>query len=173
MKIVPCQIDKHADAILAIFNEAIVNTTAIYEYHPRTRAMVEAWFDTKAKNNFPVLGAENDQGELMGFASYGTFRTFPGYKYTVEHSVYIDSRFRRQGLGRRLLQEIIAAAHAQRYHCMVGVIDSANHASIKLHEELGFTHSGTIREVGFKFGQWLDLVFYQLLLPTPPNPSDD
>ena len=164
MKIVPCQPDEHADAILAIFNDAIVNSTAIYEYQPRTRAMVEAWFETKKKSSFPVLGAENSEGQLMGFASYGVFRTFPGYKYTVEHMVYVDKRFRRQGLASTLVREIIAAAQSQQYHCMVGVIDSANHGQ---HQTARGTWLRPQRLhhppcVGFKFGQWLDLVFYQL-----------
>ena len=172
MKIVACQRERHADAILAIFNEAIVNTTALYDYQPRTSAMMEAWFETKVKNNYPVIGAENEAGELMGFATYGTFRAFPAYKYTVEHSVYVDARFRRQGVGRRLLAEIIAGAEAQEYHCMVGVIDSANEGSIKLHEELGFKRCGDIAQAGFKFGRWLDLVFYQRILAGPAKPVD-
>ena len=115
---------------------------------------------------------ENESGELMGFASYGTFRAYPAYKYTVEHSVYVDKRFRGQGHGRTLLREILCAAQGQNYHVMVGVIDCANAASIALHESLGFTHSGTIRHAGFKFGQWLDVAFYQLVLSTPTAPVD-
>ena len=172
MNLVACQREKHAGAILAIFNEAIANSTALYDYKPRSAETIAEWFDAKAKGNFPILGLENPAGELLGFASYGAFRSHPAYKYTVEHSVYIDTRFRRQGHGRRLLREIISAAQAQQYHVMVGVIDSANIASIALHEEFGFAHSGTIRHAGFKFGRWLDLVFYQLLLPTPTNPVD-
>jgi phosphinothricin acetyltransferase len=172
MNLVSCQPQRHGAAILAIFNEAIANSTALYDYKPRSAETMAAWFDAKTKGNFPVLGLENSAGELLGFASYGPFRSHPAYKYTVEHSVYIDSRFRRQGFGRRLLREIIAAAQGQQHHVMVGVIDSANHASIALHEEFGFAHSGTIRHAGFKFGRWLDIVFYQLLLPAPTNPAD-
>ena len=94
MQILQCNHERHADAILAIFNEAIANSTALYDYKPRTPEMMATWFETKAKGNFPVIGIENDSGELMGFASYGTFRAFPAYKYTVEHSVYVDTRFR-------------------------------------------------------------------------------
>jgi len=172
MRIIQCEEDRHAEAILAIFNDAIVNSTALYDYKPRTRDMMARWFDTKRKGSFPVIGIENDGGELMGFASYGTFRAWPAYKYTVEHSVYVDARFRGNGVGKRLLGEVIAAAQAQNYHVLVGVIDAANSVSIHLHESLGFSHSGGIRHAGFKFGRWLDIVFYQLILSTPDEPKD-
>ena len=172
MQIVPCTHKQHADAILAIFNDAILNSTALYDYKPRTKEMMTAWFEAKAKGKFPVIGLENDSGELMGFASLGTFRAFPAYKYTVEHSVYVDARFRGQGVGKRLLQEIITAAQRQEFHVMVGAIDASNTVSIRLHESLGFTPCGIIRQAGFKFNRWLDLAFYQLILPTPSEPSD-
>jgi phosphinothricin acetyltransferase len=134
--------------------------------------MMTAWFQTKANGKYPVIGIENDSGELMGFGSYGTFRAWPAYKYSVEHSVYVDARFRGRGIGRRLLQEIIVHAQGQGYHILVGVIDAANSVSIRLHESLGFTHCGTIRQAGFKFSRWLDVVFYQRILPTPSDPID-
>jgi len=172
MRVVQCDRQRHANAILAIFNEAIANSTALYDYKPRTLEIMATWFETKAKGNFPVIGIENDSGALMGFASYGTFRAFPGYKYTVEHSVYVDTRFRGQGVGKRLLQEIIAAAQRQQYHLLVGGIDASNSVSIRLHEAMGFAHCGTIKQAGFKFGRWLDLSFYQLILSTPSEPVD-
>jgi L-amino acid N-acyltransferase len=172
MRIVPCTLDCHADAILAIFNDAILNSTALYDYKPRSREMMTAWFEVKAKGKFPVIGIEDDSGELMGFGSYGTFRAFPAYKYTVEHSVYVDGRFRGRGIGKRLLQEIISTAQRQDYHVLVGAIDASNSVSIRLHESLGFTPCGTIRQAGFKFNRWLDLVFYQLILATPVEPKD-
>jgi L-amino acid N-acyltransferase len=172
MQIVPCTHDRHADAILAIFNDAILNSTALYDYKPRTQKMMNAWFEAKAKGNFPIIGVENESGELMGFGSYGTFRAFPAYKYTVEHSVYVDARFRGHGIGKRLLQEVIATAQRQDYHVLVGAIDASNAVSIRLHESLGFAPCGTIRQAGFKFNRWLDLVFYQLVLVTPTEPRD-
>jgi L-amino acid N-acyltransferase len=172
MQIVRCEPNRHAEQILAIFNEAIVNSTALYDYKPRTMEMMRGWFDAKAKGNFPVIGIENDSGELMGFGSYGTFRGWPAYKYSVEHSVYVEARFRGQGIGKRVLQELIAAAQTQNYHILVGGIDAANSVSIRLHERLGFVHCGVIRQAGFKFGRWLDLVFYQLILSTPLAPVD-
>ena len=172
MTIIQCEHQRHAAQIRSIFNEAIVNSTALYDYKPRTAEMVQAWFEAKAKGNFPVIGVQGDGGELMGFASFGSFRAWPAYKYSVEHSVYVDARFRGRGVGRRLLEEIINAARMQDYHVLIGAIDAANKPSLALHERLGFTHCGTIRQVGFKFGRWLDLSFYQLILATPLQPID-
>jgi L-amino acid N-acyltransferase len=172
MRVIQCDPKRHAEPILAIFNDAIINSTALYDYKPRTMEMMAGWFDFKAKGKFPVIGIENDGGELMGFGSYGTFRAFPAYKYTVEHSVYVDARFRRKGIGKRLVQEVIVAAERQGYHILVGVIDAENAVSIGLHERLGFKHCGTIRQAGFKFGRWLDVAFYQLILATPAVPND-
>jgi len=173
MKVVRCNYKRHAAAILAIFNDAILNSTALYDYRARTMEMMRTWFDAKAKGNFPVIGLENDAGELMGFGSYGTFRAWPAYKYSVEHSVYVDAKFRGRGLGKKLLEEVITSAKEQNYHVLIGVIDSANEKSIRLHERMGFTHSGTVRECGFKFGAWRDIAFYQLILSTPAEPVDD
>ena len=172
MRVVPCEPERHAEAILAIFNDAIVHSTALYDYQPRTREIMKGWFETKAKGKFPVIGIENEAGELMGFGSYGTFRAFPAYKYTVEHSVYVDARFRGQGIGKRLLQEVVSAAQKQDYHLLVGCIDASNAVSIRLHETMGFAPCGTIRQAGYKFGRWLDIVFYQLILATPAEPRD-
>lgn len=158
--------------MLAIFNDAIAHSTALYDYKPRTADSMTGWFEAKSRGNYPVIGVEDEQGQLMGFASYGTFRGWPAYKYTVEHSVYVDARFRGQGVGRALLGAVIMAAEKQDYHVLVGGIDAANAISIKLHESLGFTACGVVRHAGFKFGRWLDLAFYQLILRTPATPVD-
>lgn len=171
MKLVSCGAER-AEAILAILNEAIVNTTALYDYQPRTPEMMAAWFEAKARGNFPVLGALDEAGELMGFGSYGTFRAFPAFKYSVEHSVYVDRRFRGRGVGRLLLESLLKAASAQEYHTLIGVIDSSNAVSIGLHRALGFSHCGSLRQAGFKFGRWLDVEFYQRILSTPAAPHD-
>jgi L-amino acid N-acyltransferase YncA len=161
-----------APAILAILNDAILNSTALYEYRPRTLEQMGAWFAAKAERDFPVIGAFEDSGELLGFSSYGTFRNWPAYKYSVEHSVYVEQGQRRRGVGRALLQATIARATAQNYHVLVGGIDAQNVVSIRLHESLGFRHRGTIEQAGFKFGRWLDLAFYQLTLDSPRDPVD-
>lgn len=172
MKLVNCEPARHSGAILAILNEAIVNSTALYDYQPRTPDNMVAWFEGKNRGRYPVIGVENDAGELLGFASYGPFRAWPAYKYTVEHSVYVDARFRGRGAGRTLLGAIIDAAEKQDYHVMVGGIDASNAVSIRLHEYLGFKACGIVRHAGFKFGRWLDLAFYQLILKTPVTPVD-
>jgi L-amino acid N-acyltransferase len=172
MKIIHCEPRRHSAAILAIFNEAIANTTALYDYKLRTDADMVGWFTDKAAKNYPVLGVENEAGDLLGFATFGQFRVRPAYKYSVEHSVYVDTRYRGQGIGRFLLEAIIVAAGKQDYHVMVGGIDAANAVSIKLHESLGFTHCGTVQQAGFKFGRWLDLALYQRILATPAAPVD-
>lgn len=172
MKLIACTEERHAAAILDIFNDAIVHSTALYDYKPRAPETMGPWFAAKQRGGWPVIGVEDEHGTLLGFASYGTFRAWPAYKYTVEHSIYVDTRFRGRGLGRVLLKEAIAAAQGQDYHVMVGGIDAANAVSIKLHESLGFTHCGTVKHAGFKFGRWLDLAFYQLILRTPAAPVD-
>jgi L-amino acid N-acyltransferase YncA len=172
MKLVKGSPPRHSSAILAIFNEAIANSTALYDYQSRTDTDMATWFESKARRNYPVICAENDAGELLGFASYGQFRERPAYKYTVEHSVYVDSRFRGQGIGRVLLESIIEAAEKQEFHVLVGGIDASNSVSIRLHEKLGFEPCGIVRQAGYKFGRWLDLAFYQLILRTPAEPAD-
>ncbi|MBS0347434.1 MAG: N-acetyltransferase [Proteobacteria bacterium] len=172
MKFVTCTLAEHGEAILAIFNEAIATSTALYDYQPRTRDSMTAWFAAKAAGNYPVIGAVDEAGALRGFASYGPFRAFPAYKYTVEHSVYVHREQRGKGIGRALLERLVEAATAQDYHLLVGVIDMANTGSIALHEQLGFVHGGTLKEVGFKFGGWLDVGFYQRTLKTPQHPVD-
>jgi len=172
VNLIDCEPRRHSAAILAIFNEAIANSTALYDYQPRVAESMVGWFEAKARGRYPVIGIEDDAGTLMGFGSYGAFRAWPAYKYTVEHSIYIDTRFRGRGIGRRLLEAVVDAAVKQDYHVMVGGIDAANAVSIRLHERLGFRHCGTVAQAGFKFGRWLDLAFYQKILATPAAPVD-
>lgn len=172
MKFVACTLEVHGGAILDILNEQIRTSTAVYEYVPRSPESMVTWFKAKDARQYPVIGVEDEQGTLMGFATYGVFRERPAYKYTVEHSVYVHEDHRGKGLGLTLMERLIEAARAQDLHVMVGGIDATNTISIAMHEKLGFVHAGTIRESGFKFGQWLDLAFYQLTLRTPLAPTD-
>jgi phosphinothricin acetyltransferase len=171
MQIIHCD-ESYSPQILAIFNDAIANSTALYDYHPRPADSMAAWFAAKRQGNFPVLGALAESGEMMGFASYGVFRAWAAYKYSVEHSVYVAAAHRGHGVGKELLRRVIEEARRQDYHTLIGCIDSQNKVSIQMHHRMGFQHVGTLREVGFKFGGWLDLELHQLLLTTPRNPVD-
>lgn len=170
--LVECTFEDHAHAILDIFNDAILNSTALYDYKSRTIENMVSWFQTKKQNGFPVIGMINPAGKLVGFASYGTFRAWPAYKYSVEHSVYVHQDYRGQGIAIELMKALINAAQHNDVHTMIGGIDATNISSIRLHEKLGFVHTGTLPQVGFKFGRWLDLAFYQILLRTPEQPVD-
>ena len=170
--LVQCTFERHAAAILDILNDAIVHSTALYDYKPRQMQNMVTWFEAKRTGHFPVIGIEDAQGTLLAFGSYGAFRAFPAYKYTVEHSVYVHKDHRGHGLGAQIMQTLVAAAREQNLHAMVGAIDASNAGSIALHERLGFKPVGTLPQVGFKFGRWLDLAFYQLLLDTPTAPVD-
>ncbi|MDO8946991.1 MAG: N-acetyltransferase family protein [Desulfocapsaceae bacterium] len=172
MHITDCTHKRHAESILGILNEAIKTSTAIYDYTPRPLSSMEGWFRSKKAGGFPVIGLESEESQLLGFACYGTFRGWPAFKYTVEHSVYVHRDHRGQGLGLKLMQELIAVAKAQERHVLIGGVDAANKSSISLHRKLGFVHAGTIKQAGFKFGRWLDLAFYQLTLETPSAPID-
>ena len=158
--------------MLDIFNDAIINSTALYDYKARAPESMVGWFRAKETGRYPVIGAVGNGGDLLGFASYGTFRAWPAYKYSIEHSVYVHKAHRGKGIGLALMRQLIVAAKEQQYHCMIGGIDIANAGSIAMHEKLGFKHAGTVKHAGFKFGRWLDLGFWQLLLETPADPND-
>jgi L-amino acid N-acyltransferase YncA len=164
--------ESFTEQIRSIFNHAILTSTALYDYQARTTETMQAWFQNKRKGNYPVLGAVDGSNTLMGFASYGAFRAFPCYKYTIEHSVYVREDFRRCGVAEFLLTALIEEAKKQDYHVMIGVIDSQNLPSLALHRKFGFKSGGSLQEVGFKFGRWLDLEFHQLILKTPKQPVD-
>ena len=172
-RLIECTPDAHAVAVRDIFNHAILNTTALYEYRPRSLDTVLHWFGDKARGGEPVLGAANETGVLCGFATWGVFRPRPAYKYTIEHSVYVHPDWHRQGIATLLMRELIGRAMAAGFHAMIGGIDAATRESVLLHERLGFTHAGTIRQCAWKFGRWLDLAFYQLLLTGPADPVED
>jgi phosphinothricin acetyltransferase len=172
MRLVQCNLGEHGAPMLEILNDAIATSTALYDYRPRELASMTGWFDAKVRGGFPVWGALDDAERLLGFASYGTFRAWPAYKYSVEHSVYVRAGQRGQGVGKALMQRLIQSATEQDLHLLIGGIDAENAGSIRFHEQLGFCHCGTVRQAGFKFGRWLDLAFYQLILPTPAAPQD-
>lgn len=149
--------------ILAIYNQMILHTTAVYDEEPHTLAMREAWFKQKQSQGFPVLVAKAEQ-QVVGFAAYGSFRAWSAYKYTVEHSLYVKENFQRKGVGKLLLQTLIDCAKTNQLHTMIAGIDATNEASIALHKQFGFQEAAFLKEVGYKFGKWLDLKLLQLML---------
>jgi phosphinothricin acetyltransferase len=164
--------ERDLNDILEIYNHAILNTTAIYTYKPQTLEERRLWFDNKVKDGYPVYVYEENE-MVIGFSTYGSFRAFPAYKYTIEHSVYVKDECGNRGIGTSLLNEVLKDATRREYATIVAGIDSANEKSIKMHEKLGFQHSGTIKRAGYKFGKWLDLTFLQLNLEGPQTPSED
>ena len=149
--------------VLAIYNQVIATTTAVFRDDPATLGDRREWWQARAAQGYPVLVAVDD-GAVVGFASFGDFRPWPGYRYTVEHSVHIRGDRRGSGVGQALMQPLIARARGLGKHVMMAGVDADNAGSIRFHERLGFERVGHLREVGFKFGRRLDLVFLQRLL---------
>lgn len=150
-------------AILAIYNEVIRHSTAVYSEVEFTAARGESWFEAKAEQGFPFIVARDADG-VLGFGTFGDFRAWPCYRYSVEHSVHVRADARGRGIGRSLVVDLIQRAKAMQKHVMIAGIDADNAVSIGLHESLGFARVGHFHEVGFKFGRWLDLVFLQLAI---------
>jgi L-amino acid N-acyltransferase YncA len=150
--------------ILAIYNDAVLNTTAIWNETQVDLANRDAWLVERQAQGFPVLVA-SAAGEILGYATYGTWRSIEGFRHSVEHSVYVRRDQRGQGLGSLLLQTLIERAKAAELHVLVAAIESENLTSIRLHERLGFVITGQMPQVGRKFERWLDLTFMQLTLP--------
>jgi L-amino acid N-acyltransferase len=156
------------DIILDIMNDAIINTTSIYDYKPRGHAFVENWFDKKRLDNMPVLVAEVN-GNTVAYGSYGIFRAWEAYKFSVEHSIYVQQDFQGQGIGKQLLIALVERAKKDGFHTMIAGIDADNQKSYAFHKKLGFVEVGKFKEVGYKFDKWLDLVFMQLMLDEIPD----
>ena len=157
--------------ILEIYNDVILNTTAVYDYKPHTMEMRRQWFNTKQEQGFPVFVAE-EKGKVVGLSSIGPFRAWAAYKYSVENSVYVAKDCRGRGIASLLIPPLIDAAKNLQMHTIIASIDAANEASLKLHRHFGFEEVAHFRQVGFKFGRWLDLKFLQLILKTPDNPVE-
>jgi L-amino acid N-acyltransferase len=149
--------------ILNIYNDVIINTTAVYSEKPHTLQMRKEWFADRVNNNFPVFVADAD-GRVAGFSSFGHFRAWPCYRYTVEVSVYVDSSYRGKGISKMLLQSLIDRAKEINIHAVIAGISADNQISINLHRSFGFDEVANFKEVGYKFGKWLDLKFFELLL---------
>lgn len=152
------------EAILEVVNDAILNTTAIYDYDVRTLNDQIDWFTEKQEQGFPIIVAVDENDNVLGFGTYGSFRLKIGYKFTVEHSVYVKEGFSGKGIGRQILSELIEIAKKQKLHAIIGLIDTDNAGSIAFHEKLGFKKTGILREAGYKFERWLDVQLMQLIL---------
>jgi L-amino acid N-acyltransferase YncA len=157
--------------ILEIYNEIILHTTAVYQYEPHTLQMRKEWFVTRQQQGFPVFVAE-DNNAIVGFSTIGTFRQWQAYKYSVENSVYVASAHRGKGIGKLLLKPLIDSAIELEMHTIIAGIDATNDVSLRLHKNFGFEEVAKFKQVGYKFGKWLDLTFLQLILKTPKHPQD-
>jgi L-amino acid N-acyltransferase len=156
--------------ILAIYNEVIATSTAIYAIEPVSLSERAEWFAQRRQRGFPVLvAAEGDS--ILGFASFGEFRgAWNGYRYSVEHSVHVRADMRGRNVGSRLVEALFPRAAAMGKHAMIGAVDAANEGSIRFHQRLGFERVAHFKQVGHKFGRWLDLVFLQRFLDASGSP---
>jgi L-amino acid N-acyltransferase YncA len=156
-------VESDLQRINEIYNEVLLTSTAIFSDHSSTIEERVEWWKGRVGQDYPVLVAK-DEGAVLGFATFGDFRSWPGYRFTVEGTIHIDSSVRRQGVGAALLKVLIERAKAAGKHVMVAGVDSANVASLKFLERFGFERVGHLREVGYKFDRFLDLIFLQCSL---------
>lgn len=162
--------ERDAETIAEIYNDAVLNTTAIWNESKVDFLNRIKWMRDRREAGFPVIVFVDGNDSVLGYASYGDWRPWDGYCHTVEHSVYVHKSARGQGAGKALMENLIRLATDQGKHVMVAGIESENVASISLHKKLGFTEAGRLSEVGNKFGHWLDLTFLQLRLDTRAHP---
>jgi L-amino acid N-acyltransferase YncA len=152
------------DRITEIYADAVVNGTASYELEPPTRAEMGSRFASLVDGCFPYIAADDGCGVLVGYAYAGPFRPRPAYRFIVEDSIYVAPEAKGRGIGRLLLERLIAEAESSGFRQMIAVIGDGGpeSPSVRLHEKLGFRHSGTLQGSGYKHGRWLDTVFMQL-----------
>ena len=146
--------------LLTIYNEVIATSTAVYSDDPVSLENRRHWWQARVAGGYPVLIASDSSG-VLGFSTFGDFRAWPGYRFTVEHSVHVRADCRGRGIGRELVLALFPRARALGKRVMIAGVDAANEASLRFHERLGFQRAAVLREVGHKFGRWLDLVFLQ------------
>jgi len=159
------------DGIVAIYNDAVLHTTAIWNEKTVDAANRAAWLADRQRVGYPVLVAIDDGGAVAGYASFGDWRAFDGYRHTVEHSVYVRKDCRGAGIGKTLMVALIDRARRIGKHVLVAGIDAKNAGSIEMHKKLGFEEVGLLKEVGTKFGAWLDLAFLQLQIDSRTDPD--
>lgn len=164
-------LESDALGIMEIYNDAVIHTTAIWNDTVVDVDNRVTWIRDRQRQGYPVLVAVDESKAVQGYASFGDWRAFDGYRHTVEHSIYVRQNARRAGVATALLAELIERARALNKHVMIGAIEAGNTASISLHRRMGFEPCGHISEVGAKFGRWLDLAFVQLRLDHRPHPD--
>jgi len=149
--------------LLSIYNDIILHTTAVYDYEPHTMEMRRQWFEAKKQQGLPVFVAD-EAGMILGFSSIGPFRAWAAYKYSVENSVYVAAAERGKGIGKLLIPPLIEATKKLGLHTIIASIDATNESSLRLHRRFGFEEVAHFKQVGWKFGRWLDLKFLQLIV---------
>jgi L-amino acid N-acyltransferase YncA len=156
----------HSDlpGILEIYNDAVLNTTATYDYEPRTLEHRTQWFEERQRERYPVFVAIDDEGRVAGWSALNPFHARFGYRFTSENSVYVASDSRGKGVGKLLLAPLIEAARGRGLHAIIAAIDADNQVSIRLHAGFGFEKVGHFKQTGFKFGRWLDVVYMEKLV---------
>lgn len=155
--------------LLDIHNDAVRRLDAIWTETEDTLEQRTQWFLERTGAGYPVMVAE-EGSEILGYATYGSYRSRSGYRLTVEHSIYLRDAAQGKGVGKALMGALIDEARAKGFHLMVGVIDAKNTGSIAFHERFGFVHAGFLPQAGFKHGKWLDQVNMVLLLNDDPAP---
>ena len=158
--------------ILEIYNEAVLNTTATYDYEPRTLAHRTEWFEERTRDGYPVFVAVNEileqdstsNGRVAGWSALNPFHARYGYRFTAEDSIYVAPDMRGQGIGKLLLPPLIEGARTKGLHALIAAIDAENTASLRLHASFGFQKVGHFKQTGFKFGRWLDVVYMEKLI---------
>ncbi|MBV7315056.1 GNAT family N-acetyltransferase [Shewanella sp. NIFS-20-20] len=161
--LVEATIEQHGQAILVLMNDAILNSSALYDIEPRQPAFLQQWFEQKRQHGWPIIVAMRGD-DVAGFGSYGQFRPFAANRFTVEHSLYVCKQHQGIGVGKHLLSELITRATHAGMRTMVAAIDSDNQASISLHLSQGFVYKGELQQVAYKFDRWLTTHWYQKLL---------
>jgi phosphinothricin acetyltransferase len=150
--------------ILEIYNDAVLHTTATYDYEPRTLEQRTQWFEEHQREGYPVFVAQDGAGRIVGWSALNPFHARFGYRFTSENSVYVAADQRGKGIGKLLLPPLIEGGKARGLHAIIAAIDADNEASLRLHARFGFEKVGHFKQTGFKFGRWLDVVYMERLL---------
>ncbi len=156
--------ERDVPAITAIYNEAVVGSTATFDLDPVSVADRLVWF-RKYGGRYPIIAVETENtGEVMGWGSLSPYSEKPGYRFTAEHSIYVSAKYHNQGVGKAVLQELLSLAKHHEFHSLIARISSENTASLKLHTSFGFAQAGVLQQAGYKFNRWIDIVLMQKLL---------